>query len=76
MSYFEWVQNRTGGSWSETRVHEALDARMKEQLSAVQSLAADCKIPLRTAAYALALRRIGETVEALGTSRYYASGQH
>lgn len=70
------MQNRTAESWSEARVHEALDARMKEQFSAVQSLAADCEIPLRTAAYALALRRIGETVEALGTSRYYGKEQH
>ncbi len=74
VSYYEWVQNRTGESWSEVRVHEALDSRMAEQFSAVQSLAKEHGIPLRTAAYALALRRIGETVEALGTSRYYAKG--
>ncbi len=75
VSYYEWVQNRTGESWSETRVQEELEARMSEQFSAVQSLAKEHAIPLRTAAYALALRRIGETVDALGTSRYYAKGQ-
>ncbi|MGF1657476.1 MAG: Glu/Leu/Phe/Val dehydrogenase [Verrucomicrobiales bacterium] len=71
VSYYEWVQNRIGESWSEARVHEALDARMAEQFTAVQYLAQEHQIPLRTAAYALALRRIGETVEALGTSHYF-----
>jgi len=75
VSYYEWVQNRTGESWSERRVQEALDERMAEQFSAVQSLAHEHGIPLRTAAYALALRRISEVVCALGTRTYFAKPQ-
>lgn len=72
VSYYEWVQNRSGESWSEAQVHEKLDARMREQFTAVQEIATQHRITLRTAAYALALRRIAETVEALGTSRYFS----
>lgn len=72
VSYYEWVQNRCGESWSEAVVHEKLDARMTEQFRHVRNLAEKHGISLRTAAYTLALNRIAETVEALGTSRYYS----
>ncbi len=72
VSYYEWVQNRIGESWSTEEVHSKLDARMKEQFQHVRELAEKHSIILRTAAYAIALSRIGETVEELGTSRYFA----
>lgn len=71
VSYYEWVQNRTGESWSEGRVRDALDARVREQFLEVQSLAEKEGISLRTAAYALTLRRLATTVDALGTSGSY-----
>ncbi|YCM46831.1 Glu/Leu/Phe/Val dehydrogenase (plasmid) [Verrucomicrobiaceae bacterium 227] len=71
VSYYEWVQNRSGESWSEAQVHEKLEVRMKDQFKQIRTLAGENKITLRTAAYALALRRINQTVEALGTSRYF-----
>jgi len=74
VSFYEWVQNRMGETWREDRVRVALDERMAEQYRVVRSLAEQCGISMRTAAYALALRRIGEVVEALGTSRFF--GMH
>lgn len=73
VSYYEWIQNRIGETWSEKLVHEKLDQRMREQFGKVREVAAEHDIPLRTAAYALALRRIGQTVEDLGTSRFFES---
>jgi glutamate dehydrogenase (NADP+) len=71
VSYFEWVQNRSGDYWSEEEIFRRLEIRMKEQFAQVQKIAQDHDITLRIAAYVLALRRIAETVEALGTSRYF-----
>ncbi|GAB4182744.1 MAG: hypothetical protein Fur0032_23780 [Terrimicrobiaceae bacterium] len=55
------------------QVHEKLDTRMREQFTAVQEIAVQHGITLRTAAYSPALRRIAGTVEALGTSRHCSS---
>ncbi len=74
VSYFEWVQNRSGDYWSEDEVTKRLEKRMRTQFQAVRDLAAEHEVPLRTAAYILALKRIGDAVEAMGTSRYFNSG--
>ena len=75
VSYFEWVQNRSGDYWSEDEVRKRLRTRMREQFRAVRDLAEEHDVTLRTAAYILALKRIGDAVEALGTSRYFNSGK-
>ncbi len=75
VSYFEWVQNRSGDYWSEDEVRQRLTTRMREQFRAVRDLAEEHDVTLRTAAYILALKRIGDAVEALGTSRYFNSGK-
>ncbi|TVR55108.1 MAG: Glu/Leu/Phe/Val dehydrogenase [Puniceicoccaceae bacterium] len=71
VSYYEWIQNRSGDYWTEETVHERLDAHMRTQLHYVLDLAKKHDLPFRTAAYTLALRRINEAVEALGTRRYF-----
>jgi glutamate dehydrogenase (NADP+) len=73
VSYFEWVQNRGGYYWREDEVQAKLHAIMAREFGAVHSLMHDTKTDMRTAAYALALSRIGEAVEAQGTQRYFAS---
>ena len=75
VSYFEWIQNRSGDSWTEEKVHRRLEERMREQFRAVHDLKELHSISMRTAAYVLALKRIGEAVEALGTSRYFLGKQ-
>lgn len=71
VSYFEWVQNRSGDRWTEEEVNRRLDERMREQFHAVRTRAAKHELPMRTAAYVLALQRIAAAVDALGTSAYY-----
>ncbi len=75
VSYLEWVQNRTGDYSSEDEINGRLDKRMREQFGAVSALSEQHEIPMRRAAYVLALQRIGEAVEALGTSRYFNGGR-
>jgi len=74
VSYYEWVQNRSGDVWTEEEVHRRLDARMRDQFSKVHALAKEHAISLRTAAYVLALKRLDEAVDAMGTSHFFNGG--
>ena len=71
VSYYEWVQNRSGEYWSEAEVLERLDARMCEQFRNVLEVAESKQLSLRTAAYVVALERIGAAAEALGTASFF-----
>jgi glutamate dehydrogenase (NADP+) len=73
VSYFEWVQNRTGIYWALGEVNQRLQQRMVKETENIWALAQEQRIPLRTAAYAHALRRLGEAIDAQGTREYYAS---
>jgi glutamate dehydrogenase (NADP+) len=72
VSYFEWVQNRTGLYWSLEEVHQRLRERMVGEYHKVEAIAADADLDNRTAAYVLALQRLGEAIESLGTKEYFA----
>ena len=67
VSYYEWVQNRTGDYWTAERVQERLEARMSEQFDRIADLAKAHEVSLRVAAYALALQRLGDAAKAVGT---------
>lgn len=71
VSYYEWVQNRSGDYWSEAEVLERLDARMCEQFRNVVEVAEGKELSLRTAAYVVALQRIGAAAEAMGTASFF-----
>jgi glutamate dehydrogenase (NADP+) len=71
VSYYEWVQNRSGDYWTEDEVLGRLDRRMCSQFRAVLELAREKELTLRMAAYVLALERLGEAAEAMGTARQY-----
>ncbi|MEL7471978.1 MAG: Glu/Leu/Phe/Val dehydrogenase [Planctomycetota bacterium] len=75
VSYFEWVQNRTGDYWELETVHERLQRRMAREFRAIEAIAKKHKAPMRTAAYAHALKRLASAIEATGTQRYFASGR-
>ncbi len=59
VSYFEWVQNRQHFKWDLSRVRSELDKIMLDSFDRVWSIAAEKKVPLRTAAYILGIGRVG-----------------
>ncbi|RWX10036.1 Glu/Leu/Phe/Val dehydrogenase [Rhizobium hidalgonense] len=65
VSYYEWVQNRQGESWSLEKVQERLKTEMVSQADAVWAYAQEKNISLRQAAYVIALSRIAEAMKAL-----------
>lgn len=73
VSYFEWVQNRQGFKWTLEDVHTRLQAIIIEAFNEVWDFAREHNLSLRGAAYALAIRRIGEAVEAHGTRDYFSN---
>ncbi len=74
VSYFEWVQNRSGYPWSLEKVREELETLMTAAFNETLHIAETEQRSLRNAAYVLALRRIGEAVKAHGTKEYFQNG--
>ena len=74
VSYFEWTQNNQGFYWPLELVHERLHTIMALAFNTVHDLMEQQSIDMRTAAYVLALNRIGQAVKAGGTHRYFADG--
>jgi len=74
VSYFEWVQNRTGDYWKLEVVHERLKEIMGREFHAANRFRRKNEIPMRTAVYALALDRLAEAHEAGGTCEDYSRG--
>ena len=75
VSYFEWVQNKGGYYWTVDEVHSRLHEIMSREFNAVYDFMEQKEIDMRTAAYALALNRIGEAIASQGTVRYFAGEQ-
>lgn len=61
VSYFEWVQNRLGYKWNRERVNRRSDRIMKEAFDRVWETAQTYKVPLRIAAYIVAIKKVSET---------------
>jgi glutamate dehydrogenase (NADP+) len=74
VSYFEWVQNRSGLYWTLDEVHHRLRQKMVEETHHIWSISQDLDISMRTAAYVHALNRLGEARTAKGTRDYYVNG--
>lgn len=58
VSYLEWIQNRQGDTWSRERVLEDLEARMRTAWECVRDRAGEEEVPLRDAAYRIAVERV------------------
>lgn len=71
VSYYEWVQNRTGDYWPEDRVIERLSEALTQQTKAVCALGDELDTSLRTAAYVHALHRLEAAMVARGTKQTY-----
>jgi glutamate dehydrogenase (NADP+) len=73
VSYFEWVQNRSGLYWSLDEVNSRLKQKMVEETNRIWAITEEKSISMRTAAYVHALNRIGTAIAAKGTRDYYIS---
>ena len=71
VSYFEWVQNRSGWYWTLAEVNQRLKERMQIEAERVWNLSKDSRIDIRTAAYVQALTRLGTALNAKGTRDYF-----
>ena len=60
VSYFEWAQNIQQFRWDEERVNLELDKKMSKAYRSVRELATQHDIDMRTAAFVLAIRRVGK----------------
>lgn len=71
VSYFEWVQNRSGWYWTLEEVNQRLKAKMEAEAENTWTIAKDLMIDARTAAYVHALNRLGTALDAKGTRSYF-----
>lgn len=63
VSYFEWVQNLQGYYWERDEVLRKLEKVMKRSFVDVWNMAQEKQTDLRTAAFALAIKRIAQAEE-------------
>ena len=73
VSYFEWAQNKAGYYWTEDEVRSRLKDFLQPQSESIWRTSRDKDLSMRTAAYVLALERIGSAVAAHGTKAYFQS---
>jgi len=66
VSYFEWVQDRQGYFWTLDRVNKRLDRMMKTAFDNVYAASEEYDVPLRTASYVLAIRKVAEALKIRG----------
>lgn len=66
VSYFEWVQNRSGDKWSEALVLEKLRAIMSESYRATRALSTQKNIDMRLAAFSVGIKRIVDAMKLRG----------
>lgn len=66
VSYFEWVQNRSGDKWTESVVLEKLKTIMSESYKSVFVLAKEKGVDLRLGAFSLGIKRIVDAMRLRG----------
>ena len=66
VSYFEWVQNRLGYKWTAERVNRRSDRIMKDAFNNVFRVSVEYKVPMRIAAYMVAIDKVAKTYKFRG----------
>jgi glutamate dehydrogenase (NAD(P)+) len=61
VSYFEWVQNRLGYKWTADRVNRRSDRIMKDAFDNVYQASVKYEVPMRIAAYIVAIDKVAKT---------------
>lgn len=67
VSYFEWVQNRTGYYYSEDEINKRADNWMKKAFENVWQTSVKYKVSMRIAAYIFALEKIEKGIKSRGS---------
>jgi len=62
VSYYEWVQNTQGESWTQEVVEERLKGKMVSAYRQVAEFAKEKETSMRTAAYALAIEKVAHAM--------------
>lgn len=66
VSYFEWVQNRRGHYWTESEINDRADPIMSRAFERVYQAHILHKIPMRLAAYLVAVERVSKGLQLKG----------
>jgi glutamate dehydrogenase/leucine dehydrogenase len=66
VSYFEWVQDRYGYFWTLEEVNTRLEAKMCEAFDDVLQTSLKYSVDMRTAAYIVAISRVGTVTKMRG----------
>ena len=66
VSYFEWVQNRTGYYYAEDEINKRADRWMTHAFNNVWDTAREYKTSMRIAAYIFALKKVAKAIESRG----------
>ena len=76
VSYFEWVQNRSGHPWSLEEVRQRLAEKLENAFERMWQYQHQCdNLSLRSAAYANALENLEEVMAAKGMKEYFNNGK-
>jgi glutamate dehydrogenase/leucine dehydrogenase len=67
VSYFEWVQNRTGYYYSEEEINRRADRWMTQAFNNVWKVSVKHKISMRIAAYVFALEKVAKGIRSRGS---------
>jgi glutamate dehydrogenase (NAD(P)+) len=62
VSYFEWAQDRAGYFWKEAEVNERLADVLLDNYTKIRQLAQARSVPMRTAAYMIAIDRVVQSM--------------
>ncbi len=65
-SYFEWVQNKYGYSWTMEEFREKLDKKLTKAFEEVYEVHKEKSIKMRDAAYSLAVKKVVEAMRLRG----------
>ena len=66
VSYFEWVQDRDGYFWKESVVNDRLEEVMTDAFNDVYQMSKQHNVPMRLAAYMVAIKRVADITKARG----------
>ncbi len=75
VSYYEWIQNRSGEAWPLEKVREKLSVAMETAFDQVWDISQTEKCTLREAAYRKALRRLASAIDAHGDQAYFTAAK-